>query len=321
MEPLIVSLLPESLRPATKNTYANTATVLYRMLYNKDAGPRNTPVFLSQSSNYKRIPDLVRKSPNLKSPHSRYNLVNMASVLCRHLGYTKATEYLRLATEEFKPQRDKLMTQEGHAPTLEANYVPYDVLLKRVTQELLPPFWALRGPVTTNEERWIVMSALLGVMNVIEPNMRGVLADCQIVPEGASAVAVSKSVMIFMPDRVDVVVLEDKVSGRSGPDRWALGKSAEAVVRRSLEVYPRSYLFTSSLRDDTPMNRCTYLRELGTALMVGDRVPSNNVLRHVILDHFYKTYPSPTVEQKMWLARRMRHHHHTGEEQYRKPKI
>lgn len=318
MDATIRELLPQSLRPATRATYANTATVLYRMLFGKDAGPKTSPHFLSKPSVYKRIPEVVRTSEVLKSPHSRYNLVNMASVLCRHLGYAKAAEHLRVALEEFKESRDKLLTQEGTGQTLEANYVEYPTLLKKVTDELLPPFWALEGPVTTNEERWIVMQALLGVMNVVEPNMRGVLADCKILYDPNESAEGHTSALYVLDSHIDVEVLQDKISGRSGGDRWALGKSAEAVVRRSLSVYPRSYLFTSSLRDDTPMNRCTYLRELGTALQIGDRVPSNNVLRHVILDYFYARYPSPSIAQKAWLARRMRHHHHTGEEIYLK---
>lgn len=327
MEAAVVAQLPDTIRDRTKIAYGQNAAALYRLLFDKEPGSKSQVTFLSKPSNYKRIPELLRKDEAQSSAHSKYNVINMASALAGHLGYTAANKFLKGAVGEFKPARDLLLTQEQEGETLKDNGVPYSMLLDRVKTELIPKFTRLVASHRTIDQvyqRRIVIRALIGVLNVIEPNCRSAFAVCKIVHQEPPAALVGdgKTNLIYVPPKgpCEFFCNTDKVSGpnRLGPDHWELGESASKIVRQSLEIYPRTWLFTKSLTDDEPMTKWTYLHEIGQTFTYGDRIVANNVLRHAIVNHFYEKYSSPSIATKKWLARRMRHTAATQEAVYRK---
>lgn len=322
MEAAIINRLPETMRPATKKSYAVNALKVYRLLHGKDpASPSTT--FLNKPALYKRLPELVQGSTELSSAHSKYNVVNMAAALCHHLGYSKANVYLKSQVQQFKEQRDALMTQENSGEMLKANSVPYHLLLTRFKKELLPPFTKLKA-VFTQEDRKIIIRALIGVMNVIEPNCRSALASCRVVhvePKHTD-MGNGKDNLMFVTKKGHVIFCcnTDKVSGdgKLGPDRWVLGDAASKVIRQSLDLWPRKYLFASDAAGDVPMSKWCYNHWIGECFTFEDRVASTNILRHSIVDFYYTKYHSPSILTKQWLARRMRHSIFTAEGTYRK---
>lgn len=322
--------LSDSMRPKTKRCYANNAIQLYKLLFNEAPGPRvKSPKFIGLSANYTRIPELVRGAECFASPHSKYNVVNFGAALAMHMGYKAAHEYLKEATKEFKVDRDALLTQECEGPVLAANYVPYSMLLDRVVNELLPPFLrfvAQRGFAEHYGHHMIVMRALVGVLNVVEPNARSALHKVRIVHKQPTSdmIADGQTNIMLVPVPANepcvLFVNSDKVSGKGhlGPANWELGPAASRVVRQSFLVYPRTWLFTRNIHSDEPMSYWAYMHLISKTFTFGTRVVSANVLRHSLINEWYKKYKSPSIAQKKWLATRMRHDYHTQESCYRK---
>ena len=328
MEAAIIAKLPDTIRPATKRQYANNAVCLYRLLHDGKDPTTTSPAFLNKSVNFHRIPQLIAQSPNLASAHSKYNTLNHATALCNHLGYKGAYKHLKAAVPALKAARDALMTQDGSGEMLKNNGVPYEQLLERVRAELVPEFQRMvkQGQtVSTPEQRKAVIRALIGVLNVIEPPPRGAYAQARVITDEPhySLMGDGKENLMYVPkgDRgVYFCCNTDKVSApdRLGPDRWELGADASRAIRDSLSIWPRKFLFARDVAGDEPMSTWSYLHEIGQCFTFGDKVVATNVLRHSVVDWFYKKYPSPSMADKRWLAQRLRHSPHTGEEIYRK---
>lgn len=315
--------LPDQLRPATKISYVTNLLALYRLLHGGRDPKSPSIAWFKNRKNIARLPGLVAEDPVCKSAHSAYTRINNGAAIAMHLGCASTHLALKNAAAKLRAPRDALLDQGDCGETLKANYVAFAQLVDRVKTELLPPFDSLPDDFAeTRADRVVILRALLGVLNVFEPQMRSVYGNCKVVTsDPGDLYEDGPNVLEIREDgRCTVHVVNDKVSGPDGigMDSWDLGQAASDVVTRAQEMWPRVWLFPRTPMVDLPQTSKPYLEAIGRLFTFGTRVATANVIRHATVDAFYDKYPSPSYAQKAYLARRMRHSVATQETVYRK---
>lgn len=256
------------------------------------------------------------------------NKVSNLSAVALHFDLPDAYAFFKAKSSESKVIREKDYKEGKVAKTVAKNFVRFEDLETRVKTELMPPFNKLckeGRTVATDAEFKIMSDALLGVMNVIAPNCRNVLHSARFAIKPPTQKMLDKGdrnyIHVDKHCNVWLYVCKDKVMKSMGPDYWQLEDDVAKVVIASMHLMPRRWLFPRGLKDDEMLESTTYtdrIRALftfksadGTVRRAGDRV-----IRHAQVSHFYKLKPSPSVKEKEWMSRRLRHTPETMEKIY-----
>jgi len=309
----------------TVDDYAKAAVAAWKWM-NPGQKPTESDYNLGWiERDYKKIYSYI--IDNYDSVHTRHGHVTKISALALHFNLRKVNEYfVKKCMPTTKPDRDAHYEKGIVAPSVKKNFKRYEELENIVVRDLLPPFKLIaeeKREIYTKSEWKIMTQALIGVLNVIEPCCRDALRYVKIVTEEPSQRRLKKAqrrrkkkpqhnYMWIKPDGIVRLYINiDKVIDTMGPDQWDLPEKTSKVVVESLTMMPRNFLFPRSIGEDAQMSEDTYTGRIrktfgfednGDKKHAGDRV-----IRHAQASFFFMKYCSPTLEQKKWLARRLRH--------------
>lgn len=310
--------------------YVYMANKIVRKLYGDDAQVKPSFKYLQKERYYKLIPEILRTDTTIQGVHSRSGYISIMFSIAKNFGYTAAYDWLFKESKPFQKAKNELMhDEEQMSPSLEANWVDFKSLVTRMKTELMPAFNQLYaklkesdGKVANQSQRRILNRAALAVMNLVEPNIRSVLSCVRVVTDEPTAdeIGHGKPNLLYIPPVGECVVYvnTDKVSDRVGADQWKMHHQSSEFVRKSLDIYPRLYLFSKNIYGNECMTPGQYLKQLGETFTFGSKVAGELVIRHATATQLWIDYPSPSMKLRKDLARKMRHTAAVSDQVYRK---
>jgi hypothetical protein len=318
-----LALLADSnLADKTKSGYVNT----FVKIINEANGTRNTDANKAFDTPriYKQFVDIAKTRG---TPHSRYTVIKNLYSLAKVLGKDEAYKWLSENSKDITTERDGFANDQTKVTRKQQeDYVPYEELVAR-TKDLVTEFVTLAKKVEKENETLFDTDikmhdhALIAWLNTAEPNIRSALANTKIIRERPSEDELThgKENLLYVPKTgaCTVYINTDKVSATQGPDHWDWRSDTSDLIRLSLKVYPRYYLF-NVLMVNKPMTSDGYNKMIKAAFATETRKPSQQTIRHATVDHFYATICSPPLELQKDLARRMRHSVEVQNAVYRK---
>ena len=217
----------------------------------------------------------------------------------------------------FRKETNDVVKRPDHTPDdFRRNYVPLKVLYEKMQNVLKPAFNNLNREVATDAERQIIEDALMAQLNIVEPNARSALSDCAV----TEAPDNSDRNSIYVPGSgrcILRIVKDDHVgAGRIPPESFELSDESSDMIRKSLKLFPRLFLFSDPDGID-PMSKGEYQRAMKRAFAVGDKKPGVQTIRKIIIINFHHRNGG-NLPALRWLASRMRHDLKTALDYYLK---
>lgn len=314
-----LEVLLVDLKPATIAAYKSTCNSTHKLLHPELPC---MPDLDWLEKDYQRIPDVLEAELEHSSASTLYARLGHLSSIATKLGYKAAHEHIHQYREGTVGPRIK--REPGTlAPRTEANYVPYPELHARA-EEYMAAFDLLGKDdpeymVMSTEDHRVHQSALLAAMNVLTPNVRSALAHAKITTADPQPDHCQNWIYIPAEGSAYSCINFDKVSCRTPPARIKLAPYVTQVLRRSLHVYPRRYLFPTSVYEDRPCSHHEYANRLKKLFVFGAKRAGVETIRHSQVSHYYDSFDhAPTQAERDALAYQMRHSSPIAEALYRK---
>jgi len=276
---------------------------------------------------YTRIPEVLEK--RYANVATRSSHITALLSITRELGkdnprIKEAYEWLTNASKEIYEQRDKAQyTQEEDPESDEDNItIDYKELLKKAEEYVsdLAPVFNIKGLLSASDCAKI-LRGVAAQMNVIEPCCRSALWDLEVTYEQPEEVdgtyvnecgepLVHNTAFLPMSGPGFLYVVNDKLTSLNKPaDHWELRQDTTDLLIQSQYKWPRNKVFT--FKDGA--DKTKYQRLIKN--LFGATATS---IRHSQVNRLFEIYPSPSMQQREYLARRMRHSTDTQERIYRK---
>ena len=234
---------------------------------------------------------------------------------------------LELQKEKDNQQNEGLMKQNE----LE-NFVCF-TQLEEIADDLLQEFIKKTELKTQSDDRLHMRTLIIGV-NTYYPPLRMDWVGMEFY-EGAKAPPVNKTNYLWRHNGIYKIVINyDKIEHKRLKKNLAreifdIPKNVPYInhdnfyllMDHSFDLHPRKYVLISTTANDEPMSRNSYYSHIKTALKDEGKVPRQNLLRKIFINHFHRDalYPKKLNRtQKLDLARRQRHTLATTELNYEK---
>jgi hypothetical protein len=315
----------------TENTiksYASSFSGIVKKLENYENPNDDPAVVFTTPAYYKQTPRIAR---TYGTANSRFNYIKGMYSAAKALGFDDAYKWLLNQSLAMKKERDETATdQTVQTKKQEEDYVPFADLAAQAKHKVLA-FIKLAESLTkakkkleSSEDRMLHDNALVAWLNTAEPNIRGVLAKVEIVKIKPTTRTMQSNNILYVPKKGQCIIYvnADKVSKtKDSPavDSWPWRNDTSDLIRMSLAVYDRKYLFRMA-NADKPLTNEYYNRHVLAKAFEGvkGKNPSQQTIRHATVDELYRAFPSPPLELQRDLARRMRHSVEAQNELYRK---
>lgn len=225
----------------------------------------------------------------------------------------KYEDDLAVVENRFRVEKRTIEQRVDHInDDLKTNYVPLAQLEHKFDTVVKPAFDSLVASGNLNLEnqhhRDIHDDALVFAMNMLEPPCRSVCSDCAIVDSPAQ---LRGNNSIYIPTSGPAllhVAKDDHVrEGKIPPKTYELRAETSQMLRQSLRIWPRLYLFCAKASaGDEPMSKPEYQATVKHAFRIGDRAPGVQTIRKIVVVNFWFRN-GMNLKATMWLADRMRH--------------
>lgn len=311
------------LSDATVENYSNTIAKIFGVVFPNRAKVTARDKSLKWLDVKKNITKIDRYLSEIPNKHSKHALVSAVSAVCLALDFKKAHEHFKAKSKSTRAVRDQAYEDGETAESVERHFVPYTELHGRVEHQIIPEFFKLYERLATKKKIIIstrddfntMINGLLGVLNIVEPNVRSALAHCIVLineDPDEDIIKKHKAQMNYVEIREDgkvfLHIIKDKVIKKMNRDSFELRPLTARIISESMELLPREYLFPKSLNAlDKPMSNKTYQERLQALFTFGEKRPGVRSIRHAQASHLFIKYRSPSSKQQKWLARRLRH--------------
>lgn len=187
------------------------------------------------------------------------------------------------------------------------NWVPYDIIIKKRNE-------LEKDTKKDPNNIFLHFQYLVLCLYTLEPPIRQEYKNMMIINRADQNDKIN-NFLLHTNTKSFIIINNDKVSKHYEAATFNLSNRLHKIISKSLKMFPRKYILSLITNPNSPINKQGFEKLLKS--IFNDVHLSVDILRASYITEFY-SHPQVSLQEKIALAKRMRHSQKTAEDFYKK---